>query len=92
MQEGEEQAQIGEHPEDDDAWTRLSGAGREGLGQRLARGIATTSNISATQDTEHTKLVQPAEFPGTISLFASDKDEAAKQGKWYTDNRAEQCF
>lgn len=38
-------------------------------------------NIDVKLATEYPEYVQPAEFPGTIALFANDKDKRAKQVK-----------
>lgn len=92
MGQGEEQAQLGEQPQNYDAWTRPNGAGLESLGQRLARELAAGTDIDAQSDTEYTECVEQTEFIVTIATFASDKDEAAKETRQHTDGQAKQPF
>lgn len=48
--------------------------------------------IDATLGTEHTELVEQAEFPGTIASLSSDSDEEAKKARRYTGCTDEQSF
>lgn len=68
-------------PEDDDAWIRTSGARREALGQKLARGIVAGMDIDANSGIEHTEWVELAELLRNIAPFVGDKDEAANHDK-----------
>lgn len=92
QRDGEEQAQSGEQPEGHDTWTRMSGARREGLRQRLVRGVAARIEIDASSVTEHTECVEPAEFPETILTFARDRNEVGKKAWRHTDDRAKLSF
>lgn len=89
---GEKQVQLEERPEDGDEWIRLSRTRREGLGQRLARGLATGTDVDATSGTEYNEWVAPARFRKTIAPFASDKNEATKDAEWHTDGPEEQFY
>lgn len=57
----------------------------EGLEPRLATTLLRGIDIDTILETEHTKLVEPGEFPGIIIPFSSDKNEIARDAKPYTD-------
>lgn len=65
---------------------RLSGVRRKGLEQRLVKALSTSTDINVTTDIEHTELVEPTKFSGTITSFISDKEEVVKEPKRYMDD------
>lgn len=89
LRDGDEQAQPGEQPEEDDAWTRPRGGRPTTLGQRLAAAVAEGTDTRAATGTEHTEWVERESFPGKVPLLASDKETAARVAKAHIDGPQE---
>lgn len=58
----------------------------------MARTIAEGISIDTTTGTEDTEWVKPKTFPGSIALFASDKEKGAKEARKHSGGPDEMSF
>lgn len=82
LREGEAQTQLEEQPENNNSWTMPNEARGGRLGKRLDRALSASTDIGTILGMEHMEWVKLPRFLWTVTPFASEKEEAAKETKW----------